>query len=72
MGELKTPLLGVSRGLAGLLQCRQFFPPTGVSSDLIVQIANDFSHSEHAMAIGGGSPAAHTNGLENMKAVFSL
>ena len=45
---------------------------TGVSSDLIVQIANDFSHSEHAMAIGGGSAAAHTNGLENMKAVYSL
>jgi anaerobic selenocysteine-containing dehydrogenase len=45
---------------------------TGVSAEQISQIANDFNRSDHALAIGGGSAAAHTNGLENMKAVYSL
>ena len=71
-GDVVNALLGDSRDWLDSDNADNVSSRTGVSSDLIVQIANDFSHSEHAMAIGGGSAAAHTNGLENMKAVYSL
>ncbi|MDP6049457.1 MAG: molybdopterin-dependent oxidoreductase [SAR202 cluster bacterium] len=44
----------------------------GVSVDTINQIAEDFSHSEHPIALGGGSAGAHTNGTQNLKAIYSL
>lgn len=42
------------------------------SADIIEKVASDFSHSHHAIAIGGGAAAAHSNGFESMKAVYSL
>jgi len=44
----------------------------GVSVDTINQIAEDFSHSEHPISLGGGSAGAHTNGTQNLKAIYSL
>ena len=44
----------------------------GVSADVINKIAEDFSHSEHPIALGGGSAGAHTNGNQNLKAIYSL
>ena len=44
----------------------------GVSPDVITKIAEDFSHSEHPIALGGGSAGAHTNGTQNLKAIYSL
>ena len=44
----------------------------GVEADVIKHIAHDFSHASHPISIGGGSAAAHSNGLSAMKAAFSL
>ena len=45
----------------------------GISSvEIIEEVASEFSHSHHSIAIGGGSAAAHSNGFESMKAVYSL
>lgn len=44
----------------------------GVSEDTIIQIAEEFSHSKHPLALGGGSAGAHTNGTQNLKAIYSL
>ncbi len=45
---------------------------TGVSADRIKHIAEDFASHGPSLAIGGGAAAAHTNGLFNMKAIYSL
>jgi anaerobic selenocysteine-containing dehydrogenase len=42
------------------------------SIDIIEEVAAEFVQSHHAIAIGGGSAAAHSNGFESMKAVYSL
>lgn len=44
----------------------------GVNADRIKQIARAFAHNQPSLAIGGGSAAAHTNGLENLSAIYSL
>ena len=44
----------------------------GIDSEVIRHIAAEFIDSEHPLALGGGSAAAHTNGLAAMKAVYSL
>ena len=44
----------------------------GVSEETIQQIAEEFSHSKHPIALGGGSAGAHTNGSQNLKAIYSL
>ena len=38
----------------------------------ITQIARDFANSENPLAIGGGSSAAHTNGLFNLRNIYLL
>lgn len=45
---------------------------TGVSAERIVQLARDFAGHRPALAIGGGSAAAHTNGTFNLMAIFAL
>lgn len=45
---------------------------TGVPADRIHSIAVDFATHRPALAIGGGSAAAHTNGLFNLAAIYSL
>ena len=45
---------------------------TGVAAKRIRAIADEFAGHERSLAIGGGSTAAHTNGLENLSAVLSL
>tara|TARA_Y100000590_G_scaffold166732_2_gene190920 strand:+ start:1210 stop:3459 length:2250 start_codon:yes stop_codon:yes gene_type:complete len=44
----------------------------GVSEETIKRIAEEFSHSKHPIALGGGSAGAHTNGSQNLKAIYSL
>jgi anaerobic selenocysteine-containing dehydrogenase len=44
----------------------------GIGADRIRQVATDFAQDRPSLAIGGGSAAAHTNGLFNMQAVYSL
>ncbi len=44
----------------------------GVSAEKIRGIAHDFAGHGPAIAIGGGSAGAHTNGLFNMIAIYSL
>ena len=65
-----------SRGAAAL----QGFRPgevegaTGVSADRITKLAKAFANPANgpALAIGGGSAAAHTNGTDNLKAIYAL
>ena len=45
---------------------------TGVSADKIRKVAHDFASHRPAVAFGGGSAAAHTNGLFNLAAIYSL
>ena len=44
----------------------------GVSAEKIHDIAHEFAEHGPALAIGGGSAGAHTNGLFNMIAIYSL
>ena len=44
----------------------------GVDADRIRRLAHDFAGHGPAIALGGGSAGAHTNGLFNLIAVYSL
>ena len=44
----------------------------GISADKIHDIAHEFAEHGPSLAIGGGSAGAHTNGLFNMIAIYSL
>ena len=44
----------------------------GVSAEKIHDIAHEFAEHGPSIAIGGGSAGAHTNGLSNMIAIYSL
>ena len=44
----------------------------GVEADRIKHIAEEFATHGPSLAIGGGATAAHTNGLFNLKAIYSL
>ncbi len=44
----------------------------GVSADKIKEIAHSFASHPPAIAIGGGSAGAHTNGAANLAAVYAL
>ena len=61
----------------GTLDLDRFDPETvsnevGVAAGRIRQIAEDFAKHPPSLAIGGGSAAAYTNGLFNLKAIYSL
>ena len=45
---------------------------TGVSAERIAELAREFANQRPSLAIGGGSAAAHTNGLFNLKAILAL
>ena len=47
---------------------------TGVSEDRIVELAHAFADPDNqpSLAIGGGSAGAHTSGLFNLRAIYSL
>ena len=44
----------------------------GVSAEKIHDIAHEFAEHGPSLAIGGGSAGAHTNGLSNLIAIYSL
>ena len=44
----------------------------GVPAERIRQIAVEFAEHRPSLAFGGGSAAAHTNGLANLMAIYSL
>jgi len=44
----------------------------GVSESKIKEIGDLFVKSEHPIALGGGTAGAYTNGLQNLKAIYSL
>lgn len=44
----------------------------GISAEDIRHTAEDFANHRPALAIGGGSAAAHTNGFFNLVAIYSL
>ncbi len=44
----------------------------GVSADRLRKIAEDFAGHPPALAIGGGSAGAHSNGLANLTAIYAL
>ncbi len=44
----------------------------GVSAEKIHDVAHEFAEHSPAIAIGGGSAGAHTNGLANLIAIYSL
>ena len=45
---------------------------TGLSSEVIVGIAESFMSSQHSLAIGGGSAGNNTNGVDTLVAVNAL
>ena len=44
----------------------------GVSAEKVSEVARAFAGSRPAIALGGGSAAAHTNGMFNLTAIYSL
>ena len=66
-----------AQALTGGSNLEEFAPEsvaakTGVSAETIEQIAHDFASHKPAIALGGGSAGAHTNGLFNLTAIYSL
>ena len=45
---------------------------TGVSEARIIAMARELADNPRSLVIGGGSAAAHTNGLFNLKAIYTL
>ncbi len=45
---------------------------TGVSEHDVIYLARRFAHEQPGLAIGGGSAGAHTNGVYNLAAIYSL
>ena len=61
----------------GAVDLSQFSPErveaeVSVPADRIRRVAKDFASRRPSLAIGGGSAAAHTNGLFNLVAIYSL
>ncbi len=52
----------------------QIADATGVSAERITKLAEAFGNPANgpSLAIGGGSAAAHTNGTDNLKAIYAL
>lgn len=44
----------------------------GIASERITELAKAFANNQPSLAIGGGSAGASTNGLFNLKAIYSL
>ncbi|MSQ13762.1 MAG: 4Fe-4S ferredoxin [Dehalococcoidia bacterium] len=64
-------------GGAGADALRAFRPGdvasvTGVPAEKIERIAKEFADHQPGVVIGGGSAGAHTNGLFNLSAIYSL
>ena len=62
---------------AGAFDLTSFAPETraasiGSSAEKIREVAREFAGNRPALAIGGGSAGAHTNGLANLVAIYSL
>lgn len=62
------------RGVAALeaFTPEQVASQIGVGAEAIRELARRFATQTPSLAIGGGSAAAHTNGLYNLKAIYSL
>ncbi len=45
---------------------------TGVSPEVIKDIAENIISHKHSIIIGGGSAGAHSNGVDNLNAIYSL
>ncbi len=45
---------------------------TGVSENDTIYLARRFAHEQPSLAVGGSSAGAHTNGLFNLAAIYSL
>ena len=45
---------------------------TGVPEETIVQLADELSHANHGLVIGGGSAAAGSNGVDTLVAITAL
>ena len=45
---------------------------TGVSTQRIAELAKELADHPRSLVMGGGTAAAHTNGLFNLKAIYSL
>ena len=45
---------------------------TGVSEERVIHLARRFAQEQPSLAIGGNSAGAHTNGLFNLTAIYSL
>ena len=61
----------------GLLDLSLFAPEVvtvdvGVDADRIRRVARDFATRRPSLALGGGSAGAHTNGLFNLAAIYTL
>ncbi|MDP6512370.1 MAG: molybdopterin-dependent oxidoreductase [SAR202 cluster bacterium] len=68
---------GAAAALTGGSDLAEFAPAavaekTGISAEKIEQVAHDFAGHKPAIALGGGSAGAHTNGLFNLSAIYSL
>ena len=66
-----------AKSLSGQLDIDKYAPKQvadaiGVPANRIEELAKDFANHTPSLAIGGGSASAHTNGLENLAAIYSL
>ncbi|GIT19238.1 MAG: hypothetical protein CM1200mP39_20440 [Dehalococcoidia bacterium] len=54
------------------IQLRKFQIKPGISGDRIEKAARHFANHTPAVAFGGGSAGAHTNGSFNLEAIYAL
>ena len=76
-GNAEASIADAITGGDGLAALEQYKPEnveshTGVSHVIIQKLARDFVDNQPGIAIGGGSAAAHTNGLFNLTWIYAL
>jgi anaerobic selenocysteine-containing dehydrogenase len=77
VNRIDTSVVDAMTGGAGAGWLEGFAPELvagsiGVSVEAIKRIAEELVEHPRSLVIGGGSAAAHTNGLFNLKAIYSL
>jgi len=75
--EVDSAIVSQLTGGQGASQLSQFAPEnisneTGIDPKVIREIAGNIISHKHSIIIGGGSAGAHSNGIDNLDAIYSL
>ncbi|MBI2965929.1 MAG: molybdopterin-dependent oxidoreductase [Chloroflexi bacterium] len=65
-------LAGINRAVVDAYTADRVTRATGLSAERIHELAEKLAHEGPSLVIGGGSAGAHTNGVQNLSAIYAL